>query len=134
MKRICIFHVIFILFCELFGPSFGEVISQVQVVDAWTYLTGAYYLSADGVLYSPGADTDASAYTYYRDEYHWIVAENVASFGHMTGGGYFISRDGELVFWNQAKIRHWALQRRTVMFQPRRIFRKQPLAVIPFCT
>lgn len=86
MKRICIFHVIFILFCELFGPSFGEVISQVQVVDAWTYLTGAYYLSADGVLYSPGADTDASDYAYYRDEYHWIVAENVASFGHMTGG------------------------------------------------
>ena len=103
MKRICIFHVIIILFCELFGPSFGEVISQVQVVDAWTYLTGAYYLSADGVLYSPGADTDASAYTYYRDEYHWIVAENVASFGPMTGGGYFISRDGELVFWNQTK-------------------------------
>ena len=101
MRRI--FQLIVALFCTFFGPSFAEVISQVQVVDAWTYLTGAYYLSADGVLYSPGADTDASAYTYYRDEYHWIVAENVASFGPMTGGGYFISRDGELVFWNQTK-------------------------------
>ena len=132
MRRI--FQLIVALFCTFFGPSFGEVISQVQVVDAWTYLTGAYYLSADGVLYSPGADTDASAYTYYRDEYHWIVAENVASFGVMAGGAISSAGTGNLSSGIRRKNRHWALQRRTVMFQPRRIFRKQPLAVIPFCT
>lgn len=98
--------------CFLFGcaSQFNSASLQIGDIDlkkAYADSSQAYYLSEQGVLYSPGADLDASCYVSYLDQQAGIVAENVRSFGVMAGGGYYITGNNELFLYNQNTLSHY---------------------------
>ncbi len=79
-------------------------IKDIFVVEAKVDFAEGYYLSKDGVLYSPGADGDVSAYVCYRNKIKGIVAKNVRSFSTIYNGGYYVTNDNKLYFWNWESI------------------------------
>ncbi len=76
----------------------------IPLEDIYVGGSSAYYLSEDGILYSPGANVDAGRYVVYQDSKKGIVAENVRTFGLMSYGGYYITNDDELYIWNLHKL------------------------------
>ena len=106
------YNLLIILVCTLIainlvGCDFNTAdisLGNIKIKCAKVSYTEGYYLSDDGVLYSPGADSDASAYVCYEDKKRGIVAENVAKFGTMISGGYCITNDNELYVWNRNKL------------------------------
>lgn len=77
---------------NLYGVEFTEVQADAS---------SAYFLDKNGTLYCTGADSDGSAYVCYSDEDKGIVAKDVAAFGTMTSGGYYIDNNGDLFVWNK---------------------------------
>lgn len=75
-----------------------------EIVKATVASNTAYYLCADGTLYSPGADSDASAFVVYQDKKDGTVARQVAAYGTMPHGGYYINNDKELIMWNLSSL------------------------------
>ena len=75
-----------------------------KIVDAYLESSEALYLAADGTLYSPGADIDASRYVTYTDKSKGIVANNVISFGTIFPGGYYITANHDLFIYNRNSI------------------------------
>ncbi len=80
-------------------PMGNLMIERVLVTN-----TEAYYLAEDGTLYSPGADSDASAFVCYENKKSGIVAKNVADFGTMLSGGYCVTKTNELLVWNKNRL------------------------------
>ncbi len=76
----------------------------IPLEDIYVGGSSEYYLSEDGILYSPGANVDAGRYVVYQDSKKGIVAENVRTFGLMSYGGYYITNDDELYIWNLHKL------------------------------
>ena len=85
------------------GVNFSRQITKVSVAEAQMGYAYGYYLSEDGTLYSPGANTDAGPYVHYASEWNSIVGEHVVSFDLIVGGGLYVNADGDLVLWSQYK-------------------------------
>ena len=86
--------------CRHFNSSDINM-AGISLADIRVHSSAAYYLSEEGILYSLGADGDSSSYVLYKNSKKGIVAENVKTFGEMTGGGYYISNSDELYIWNR---------------------------------
>lgn len=86
-----------------FGVNFSRQITKISVAEAQMGYAYGYYLSEDGTLYSPGANTDAGPYVHYASRWNSIVGENVVSFDIIVGGGLYVNADGDLVLWSQHK-------------------------------
>lgn len=96
--------VIICLIISLAGCSFNVSdinLHDVDIRKVKATVSSAYFLDRNGILYSTGADSDASSYVIYKDKNKGIVAENVVDFGEMVGGGYYIDEQNNLYLWNK---------------------------------
>ncbi len=79
-------------------------LSGVKLTDVVAHSTAAYYLSHDGILYSPGADSDAGSFVSYTDSEKGIVAQDVAYFTEILGGGAYIDHHNNLHIWSKTTL------------------------------
>ncbi len=105
---VCIMFLVFAVYIMDAILSFHtadlDFLYDVELSEIEVDYSEAYYLSTDGTLYCAGADSDAGSYVVYQDKKQGIVAENVASFGTMSYGGYYIDRNNNLYIYNDSNI------------------------------
>lgn len=107
MKKTVIIVYVIVLLLFMSGCAFSSQdvnLYGVKITKVQASLSYAYFLDNDGVLYSTGADTDASAYVVFKDKKKGIVAENVRDFGTMMCGGYYIDNSDNLYLWNRDDV------------------------------
>lgn len=98
---ICMLFVFVFTACSNFNTAKINL-SNIKLEKVIATSSSAYYLSEDGTLYCPGADSDAGSFVLYSDKKSGVVAKNVTDFGEMSGGGYYINKDNELYVWNSS--------------------------------
>ena len=103
---ICILLCLTILLTSCEGNFSEADISMygINLTHVQAYSSSAYYLSKEGKLYSPGADSDASSFVVYQDSKKGIVAENVKYFDEFIGGGLYIDNNDNLYIWNKTEL------------------------------
>ena len=112
---VCIMFLVFAVYIMDAILSFHtadlDFLYDVELSEIEVDYSKAYYLSTDGTLYCAGADSDAGSYVVYQDKKQGIVAENVASFGIMSYGGYYIDRNNNLYIYNENNISFYGYKR-----------------------
>ena len=112
---VCIMFLVFAVYMMDAILSFHtadlDFLYDVELSEIEVDYSEAYYLSTDGTLYCAGADSDAGSYVVYQDKKQGIVAENVASFGTMSYGGYYIDRNNNLYIYNENNISFYGYKR-----------------------
>lgn len=109
IRKILLFFMLTSLLVLLVGCSNGFYTSNISLnnvkfSEIRAHSSAAYFLSEDGTLYCTGADSDTSSYAVYQDVKRGIVAENVCSFGELSGGGFYIDNDQNLYIWNKQSL------------------------------
>ena len=103
-KRISVFAICMLFVFVFTGcSSFNTAkinLYNIKLQKVLATSSSAYYLSEEGTLYCPGADSDAGSFVLYSDKRSGVVAKNVTDFGEMSSGGYYINKDNELYVWN----------------------------------